>query len=110
MDKVFGIILFVTGLILITLSKRIAKSSASSFQRNASSSSIQAISQTQWDSPYMLMIGRIGVIIWGVVMILAAYVTIFGTINLTPQTVNYNQNTIGPDNNESTTTTPPGTQ
>jgi hypothetical protein len=91
MNEILGIILFFAGVAFIWFSKRIAKRTSSSYEQNAKLCNIEAISRTKWDSPYMIMIARVGMIIWGVVLILAAYVTIFGTIELTQQPGNSNQ-------------------
>jgi hypothetical protein len=91
MQDVLGIVLFFAGAALIIRSNRIAKRMSSAQSRDAENDNLKAISNVKWDSPYMMTIGRIGVIFWGVVLILAAYVTIFGTIDLTQQPGNSNQ-------------------
>jgi hypothetical protein len=83
MTDVFGAVLFFAGVAFIVSSKSIAKWTSSIYARDAKSYSIKAIRDAKWNSPYAIMIFRIGMIIWGIVLILAAYTTIFGAINLT---------------------------
>jgi hypothetical protein len=99
MQDVLGMVLFFAGVALIVWSNRISKRMSSAQSRDAKNYNLKAISGTKWDSPYMMTIARIGVIFWGIVLILAAYVTIFGTIDLTQQPGNSNQ-----INSQSTTT------
>jgi hypothetical protein len=85
MQDVLGIVLFFAGVAFIAFSNRLAKWTSSVHSREAKNYGLKAISDVKWDSPYMLTIARIGMIIWGIVLILAAYTAIFGTINLVQQ-------------------------
>jgi hypothetical protein len=80
MNEILGVVQFFAGVAFIVFSKRLAIWTSSLAKRDAPAYKIKAISRTKWDSPYMVMIARIGMIVWGIILILSAYVTIFGTI------------------------------
>jgi hypothetical protein len=82
MEIILGLLQLIAGSTLIIYSKKIANWTSSVYRQRAKDYTISVIANTKWDSPFMLRVFRAIAVIWGVVLILSAYVTVFGTIDL----------------------------
>ena len=84
MTTIFALVQFTAGLALVVFFKPIVTLTSKAQAKQAALSDSPLLKRIKWESAYMMMIARIGTIFAGIILMLSAYATAFGTIDLAP--------------------------